>query len=559
MIKSLQELAKSFTVLFVEDESDAREMGSGVFKLLFENVFVADNGEAGLRLYKEKNPDIVITDIQMPLMNGLDMIKEIRADNKDIPIIVTTAHSDEKYMMESIKLGIDRYVLKPIAKDECMDAIMAITKKLHDKKKAEKYAKERMQKEIESIAKLSRRHAMRTDKLTGLGNRYSLTKILSYVPEASLAVVNLDRFKEVNKIYGVKIGDAVIAKVADLLVEWCNQRCGFKVFRLGGDEFALYFVEACPLELESAALEIIERIEDSVFVVDGIELDLSATIGISYGSKRPIEDAETALRMAKQKKKKLLAFKESFLDDEEHKNNIFWYRNFKDAIKNDRIVPYYQAIVDTKTKKISKYECLVRLLQPDGSAVSPYSFLDIIKKTRMYEGLTSAIVKKSIEHFSKNDYSFSINLSAEDILNEEISEMIIESVKTSGVGNRIVFEILESEGIENFEEVGRFIEALKGLGCRFSIDDFGTGYSNFAYLLRLDVDYLKIDGSLIRNLVHDENSRKVVATINTFAHSIGLETIAEFVSSKEIYEEVAKLGIDYCQGYYFAEPKPGIL
>ncbi len=135
MIKSLQELAKSFTVLFVEDESDAREMGSGVFKLLFENVFVADNGEAGLRLYKEKNPDIVITDIQMPLMNGLDMIKEIRADNKDIPIIVTTAHSDEKYMMESIKLGIDRYVLKPIAKDECMDAIMAITKKLHDKKK----------------------------------------------------------------------------------------------------------------------------------------------------------------------------------------------------------------------------------------------------------------------------------------------------------------------------------------------------------------------------------------------------------------------------------------
>jgi EAL domain-containing protein (putative c-di-GMP-specific phosphodiesterase class I) len=132
--------------------------------------------------------------------------------------------------------------------------------------------------------------------------------------------------------------------------------------------------------------------------------------------------------------------------------------------------------------------------------------------------------------------------------------MIVATVQESGVGERIIFEILESEGIENFEEVTSFIDRLKAFGCRFSIDDFGTGYSNFIYLLKLNVDYLKIDGSLIQKLAHDENVRKAVTTIHSFAHSIGIQTVAEFVSDEAIYAEVKEIGIDYCQGYYFSEP-----
>ncbi len=158
--------------------------------------------------------------------------------------------------------------------------------------------------------------------------------------------------------------------------------------------------------------------------------------------------------------------------------------------------------------------------------------------------------------FHKKEFEFSVNLTIDDILNIEIQDYIFELLNKYGIGERVVFEIVESESIENFNQVVSFIRNVKEFGCKIAIDDFGTGYSNFEYLMKLEADYIKIDGSMIKNIDTDNNAKMVVETIVNFAKKMNMKTIAEFVENEEILKIVNELGIDYSQGYYFSAPKP---
>ncbi len=235
-----------------------------------------------------------------------------------------------------------------------------------------------------------------------------------------------------------------------------------------------------------------------------------------------------------------------------------WTLKLKKALENDRIVPYYQAIFNINTNKIEKYEALVRLIDEDGSIVSPFYFLNIAKKSKQYLKLTKQVIKKSFEYFKDKDYEFSVNLTLEDIKNKNISSYIIEMLKEYKIASKVVFEIVESEGIEDFDQINNFLDRARELGCKIAIDDFGSGYSNFEYLIKLNADYIKIDGSLIKDILIDKSNQEIVVTIIDFAKRQGFKTIAEFVSNEEIFNKVKELGIDYVQGYYISEPNPNI-
>ncbi len=144
----------------------------------------------------------------------------------------------------------------------------------------------------------------------------------------------------------------------------------------------------------------------------------------------------------------------------------------------------------------------------------------------------------------------------EDILNRETMKFLQDQIEIYQIGGQLILEIVESEGIENYEQVSRFITWMQGMGCRIAIDDFGTGYSNFDYLMRLNVDIIKIDGSIIRNIDQDRNAQVVTELVVSFAQRLGIETIAEFVHSKEVLDTVTDMQIDYSQGFYLAEPCP---
>ena len=288
------------------------------------------------------------------------------------------------------------------------------------------------------------------------------------------------------------------------------------------------------------------------------ELTIRVTAGITRELYKGMEKADIALKAARSRRKPFLIYDRSLDVEHLYEQNMQWLQRLKSAIDEKRVVPYYQPIFDNTTHTVKSYECLIRLIEKDGSILQPQHFLPISKKARLYHRLTQIMVEESCRYFSGRPESFSVNLSVDDITDEKTVMFIQDKVTQYGVEGQITFEILESEGIENYEEVSEFIHRMKHLGCRFAIDDFGSGYSNFEHLLHLDIDFIKIDGSIIQNLDTDENSLLIVEAIVNIAQKRRLQCIAEFVHNAEVLKIVKGLGIRYAQGFYLGEPKPTI-
>lgn len=226
------------------------------------------------------------------------------------------------------------------------------------------------------------------------------------------------------------------------------------------------------------------------------------------------------------------------------------------SLDNCNIVSYFQPIIENKTKKVVKYESLVRLIDEEGRTISPYFFLDVSKKGTYYTKITNRVIESSFKVLDHITNSVSINLSVLDMENDDIKNKLVELTSKPQYKGRVIFELLENENIKDFESVKDFIAKVKKLGdVKIAIDDFGSGYSNFERLLEYTPDILKIDGSLIKNIETDPYSRNVVETIVTFAKKQNIETIAEFVENENIYNILNEMGITYSQGYYFGKPE----
>jgi EAL domain-containing protein (putative c-di-GMP-specific phosphodiesterase class I) len=267
--------------------------------------------------------------------------------------------------------------------------------------------------------------------------------------------------------------------------------------------------------------------------------------------------ADIALKTAKSTNASFLFHRQALDTQKRYEENIKWANILTDALDNGRVLPFYQPIVDNETGEIVKYEALVRLVNAESEIISPYFFLDIAKKSKLHTRITKIMLIRAIEFMKTNPTVVSINLSFEDILDQSVRDYLDRIYEgNASTFSRLCFEITESEGIKNYDLVSSFIKEMKQRGCQIAIDDFGTGYSNFDYLIRLNVDFLKIDGSLIKHLHQERNPRVIVENIVDFTKKMGIKTIAEFVESEALFNEVKKLNIDYSQGYFIGEPKP---
>ena len=395
-----------------------------------------------------------------------------------------------------------------------------------------------------------------TDSLTKLGNRFKLLNDIKTSKSASLAIIDIDSFKEINDFYGHEIGDYVIIELSKRLLEYAN-RYAAEAYRLQGDQFAFLHRECFNKEkFEKIIEELIEELTKKPIFFQQYEILLGVTTGIGLEKGELFIDADIALKMAKQSKKNYVTYSKSFNVEKEYENNLEWTKKIKKALEEDRITAFFQPIYNQHTKKIEKFEALVRIIEPDGEIIPPFFFLEISKKAKLYSKITMLMIDKTIEAAKAHDYEFSVNFTIDDILNKEVANHFMQSIITSNIGHKIVIEIVETQGIENFNEFYAFIEKVKRFGCKLAIDDFGTGYSNFEYLLRLDIDYIKIDGSLVKDIDKNEHMRLVAETIVSFAKTAKMQTIAEFVSHKEIVQIVEEIGVDFFQGYYFGKPVP---
>ena len=398
------------------------------------------------------------------------------------------------------------------------------------------------------------------DSLTGLPNRLKLINNLNDYRDYNLLLLNIDEFNLVNDFYGHHVGDNVLKHIATELNVFASREDAI-AFKLPADEFALILQSTYSTkELEKFILKLIHYLRNHYVADDYHQIKVDVTVSCSkvIGNGTGLAHANMALKLAKQRNISYLIFDQSLMISESHEINLNIATTIREAISNDNIIPYYQPLYDSKTNKINKYECLVRLQLNNGSILTPYDFLEVSKKIKLYPSITKIMIDKTFAYFCKNGLNFSINLSLEDILTLDTNEYLFTKMEEFNIAKQLTIEILENQEVLQEKYIKLFINKIYEYGANIAIDDFGSGFANFQHIVNIKADYLKIDGSLIANIDTDDNSRLIVETIVIFAQKLGMKTVAEFVHSKEIYDIVRTLDIDLLQGYYLDKPLPEI-
>lgn len=528
-------ILKNITILYAEDEKSLREITLNILKGFTNKQYVAENGLEGLELFKEHDDeiDLIITDVNMPQMNGLDMIKEIKKINPNIPIIVATAFSNTDYLLEAIDIGVDKYILKPIDMKKLLQ-VMSQSLLYHELKD------------------------LYIDKLTRLPNRNRLKKDLELTSEDLMALINIDKFSTINDLFGEDNGNKLLIEFSNIIKQFFNSE-DYRIYRIESDKFAVvakdYRMDMN--EFEKLCEKFANHIEDNAIIIDENEIDLNVTIGIACAdNKLAYKYTERVINYARKRFEQILVYDNSFNIQESFEDNIKWVKEVKKGLREGLFVAFYQPIVNTVTQEVYKYEALIRYINEQGEVIAPIKFLDIAKKAKLYSNIIEIMLFEAIGLIKEQGKRVAVNISFDDITNSKTTKKIYDTLEQNKEFVHLLeFEILESEEINNFATVTTFIDKVKALGCSVGVDDFGAGYSNFNMLTNLNIDFVKIDGSLIKNIDTSRNQQIIVETIANFSKRFGFKTVAEFVSSQEIYEKIKELDIDYCQGYHFGKPE----
>ncbi|WP_285163122.1 EAL domain-containing protein [Shewanella goraebulensis] len=410
------------------------------------------------------------------------------------------------------------------------------------------------------------------NNLTGLPNRKKLYADLKQYQASSLLVFSITDFDEINDFYGVKTGDAIIQKVASSLE---MNAVPHSLYKTGADEFVVLVVSKFnDQQLQDLAEQLIEHVTHQAIVIDENELYITLSAGgahcINELYSQLHQHADLARRIARRHYQHYRLFTADMSNPQAFEANMHQSRLLVSAVQNNLVTPYVQLIKplsknDTPKSEnhvISanpKFECLMRICLANGKVLTPAQFMQTAVRSRLYPRMMKVMLEKSFSLFNSTPYEFSVNISLEDIADPERIATLVTLLKSyPETATRLTFELLESEEITNYDLVHDFISKVKPYGCKIAIDDFGAGYSNFVHLMRLDIDIIKIDGSLIRYLDKDEKAQYLVATVTDFAKKMGIETVAEFVDSEQVLEQVKQYKIDYAQGFLLGKPAPSI-
>jgi len=377
-----------------------------------------------------------------------------------------------------------------------------------------------------------------------------------------LILVHIEEFEMLEKFYNLTTIDKIEKMFGFKLLSYLPNTYKFdNVFNLDDGRYALLtdldkFMEY-NIEIDSYLKDFVENVKNSILEIDGIEYDINISLSYAFGKHMLYEDAKAGLDEVIDRNIIICHSNDfSIRHQLEAKKNLDVIKMVKIALDNYKIISYFQPIINNKTQQIEKYESLVRLVDEEGQVLTPYQFLNISKKGIYYTKITDRVLENSFKMLKTITTRLSINLSTIDIEKESTREKIYQLLEEyHDERDRLIFELLEDETIKDFENIISFVKRVKSMGVSIAIDDFGAGYSNFERLLKFEPDILKIDGSIIRNILNDEYSKNIVETIVTFAKRQKIKTIAEYVETKEIFEYLNDLGVDYSQGYYFGKPQ----
>jgi len=414
------------------------------------------------------------------------------------------------------------------------------------------------------------------DILTGLVNRREFENRLERALRSAkaretsyaLCYLDLDQFKIVNDSCGHNAGDALLGQLGALLkskIRWRDT-----LARLGGDEFGV-LLESCSLDEAMQTAESLRiAISEYKFMWDDRSFRLGVSIGVvpisadNEDVAALLSAADSACAAAKEAgRNRIHSFQENDIDLMRRRREMQWAARINNALEEDRFELFRQTILPLQVEEEgAHYEILLRMRDESGGIISPGLFIEAAERYGITPNIDRWVIRSAFRWLvSEADERerlalCSINLSGQSLGDEKFLPFVTEQFHMSGLdATKICFEITETAAIASYSQANRFINALKELGCKFALDDFGTGLSSFGYLKHFPVDYLKIDGSFVKEILHDPIDREMVRSINEIGHLTGKQTIAEFAENEEIITMLRGMGIDYAQGYGVSEPK----
>lgn len=418
-------------------------------------------------------------------------------------------------------------------------------------------------------------HLAAHDDLTGLHNRRSFEDALRRsvtlakrsASTLGLMYLDFDRFKIVNDSCGHQAGDQLLIELCSILKEHLGPNDLFA--RVGGDEFALITHGENLNSVMELAENLRQQVEDYTFEYQSQPFKISLSIGVIpiTGNETNIEtllqDVDSACYVAKQTGRNRVHL--SHNDDIEvvkYRNDIAGIQSIRTAIENDQFVLFYQPVhrITENGTEMAHCEILLRIINEHGETLSPANFIPIAEKYNLMAEIDRWVISNVMMWIAKHQHEhdvprFLVNLSGLSFIDEDFLTFVVSELHRHKIDpEKIAFEITETAAVDNVAQANTFIKELRKFGCRFALDDFGTGFSTFSYLKNLDIDYLKIDGSLVKNIPTDLVDREMVRAINEIGHAVGAKTIAEFVEDSATVDILRKIGVEYAQGFGIQRP-----
>ncbi|MGW8248698.1 MAG: EAL domain-containing protein [Acidiferrobacterales bacterium] len=558
-------MTKQVRALLVEDSEDdaalmLRYLKKEGFAVEYQRVDCEDDLKQAL---KNDRWDIVITDHNLPGFSSDASIATVKKFNPDMPIIIVSGTIGEDLAVMAMRNGAQDYIMK----NNLARLAPAVERELRETKN--RIAHRRAQETIQHLAL--------HDPLTGLSNRHDfesrLKNLLSNVGNGvshALMYLDLDQFKIINDTCGHVVGDELLRQLAIVLREPIRETD--MLARIGGDEFGILLANCSHESARQVGERLLQIMRQFRYNWKGRTFSIGGSIGLTMieESGQSVSDvlrqADIACYAAKDAgRNRLQIYRSDDQDLMKRRDEMLWVQQIRQALEDNRFQLYRQNIASLASDPRRHSELLVRLLDEDERLVQPGSFIPAAERFGLMPELDRWVVRNALDYISNNssngkfngkDVVF-INLSGATLGDEDFCDFVLDSIKSYKINSASVgFEITETSVISNLSVAINFIERIKNFGCRVALDDFGTGLSTFSYLKAIPADYVKIDGSFIRDMMNDEMDAAIVDAINKICHVAGLKTIAEYVETTDVWNRLGNMGIDYVQGFAVHRPAP---
>jgi len=542
-MKELKEELKNLTLLYVEDEESARIRVEKLFSHIFKSVEMAENGKIALDLYKNKEFDLVITDITMPVMDGIELIRKIREINKDQAIIILTAHNTNENLLDAIDLQVDGFLLKPLEKERMSELLFKIGKHIRAEKENVSFRQN-----LESLVKAQQKkicELVGTDHTTGEYNYSKLKATILESKEPVVCLLVIDRLFELLDFFGTDIYDTIIKKTSQFLKSITPEN--FKYFHLRSNEFAV-FTEFNSNNSSKEMKRVCEETETFFVEVEGRDIKVEFSTALLKNDKFAIlkDIDDTLLKISQSKDLTKITF-----DEEITKEHFKYLKIATEVIRNDLAYAIFQPIfTESKEQKMLEVLCRVDHKEIAGDDEKRLKLFESCKKAGLFSKLTHNAMLKVLDDIKKDtEHTFFINICENELNDKEfINSNLFRSLMEL---KNIVLDV--NPNILRNDKSFKKLKELKSLGVKVCFDNVGIRSIEVKKLLDSGFlpDFVKFDRTIVSEIDNNEAYVVLLKAYNLFSKNLNIKTIAVGIKDKECFNIAKEIGFNLYQGYYF--------